>query len=258
MNPILIDSHAHIYLNEFKDDIELIIEKSVSNNISKILMPNINLETVAENLKLSSSFDRVCYSMLGLHPCYIKKNYKEEIQKIFKNFNDKIIAIGEIGIDLFRNNKNYNDQVDALKIQCEFAIKNKLPVVIHTRNSIDETIEIIRSFKNKDLKGVFHCFVGNYNQANKIIDLGFKLGIGGILTFKNSDLKETISKIDIKNLILETDSPYLSPEPLRGKTNNPSNLIIIAKKLAEINSIPLDVVCQVTSENTSNLFSLNS
>ena len=143
-------------------------------------------------------------------------------------------------------------------MQCEIALDNNLPIVIHTRNSIDETIEIVQRYSKRNLTGVFHCFVGNYNQAKKIIDLGFKLGIGGILTFKNSDLRNIISKINLEDILLETDSPYLSPEPNRGKINNPSNLIFIGKKLSQINSLPMDLVCQVTSQNAINLFDLPS
>ena len=161
MDSYLIDSHAHIYLKEFKDDIKDVISRSYEGGVKKILLPNINLETVPAVFSLSNKFKNICYPMLGLHPCYLKEDYKEEIDKIFANFNEKIIAIGEIGIDLFRSSKNFNNQADALRIQCSIAIKNNLPVVIHTRNSVDETIEIISEFKKQNLGGVFHCFVGN-------------------------------------------------------------------------------------------------
>ena len=258
MNITYIDSHAHIYLDQFKTNISNIIDNSLNNKVQKILMPNINLNTVLKMLDLSIKYEGICYPMLGLHPCYINDNYETEINEIFKFFSSNIIAIGEIGIDLYREKKFFEQQLDAFETQCYWALENKLPVVIHTRNSLKETINIISKPHFKDLNGIFHCFDSSYEDAMKLIDLGFILGIGGILTFKNSNLRETIAKIGIEKLVLETDSPYLSPEPLRGKTNNPSNLIIIAKKLAEINSIPLDVVYQVTSENTSKLFSLNS
>ena len=258
MNSFLIDSHAHIYLDQFSDSLDSVIKKSHDNRVEKILMPNINIDTIKPMLQISRKYENICYPMLGLHPCYLTENYESEINKIFKYLDATIVAVGEIGIDLFRSRENYKDQVKAMEMQCEIALDNNLPIVIHTRNSIDETIEIVQRYSKRNLKGVFHCFVGNYNQAKKIIDLGFKLGIGGILTFKNSDLRNIISKINLEDILLETDSPYLSPEPNRGKINNPSNLIFIGKELSQINSLPMDLVCQVTSQNAINLFDLPS
>jgi TatD DNase family protein len=256
MDSYLIDSHAHIYLKDFKDDIKDVISRSCEGGVKKILLPNINLETVPAVFSLSNKFKNICYPMLGLHPCYLKEDYKEEIDKIFANFNEKIIAIGEIGIDLFRSSKNFNNQADALRIQCSIAIKNNLPIVIHTRNSVDETIEIISEFKKQNLRGVFHCFVGNLIQAKKIIDLGFLIGVGGILTFMNSNLKNIVSQINLNNVILETDSPYLSPEPKRGKRNEPLNINFIAEKLSILHSLPLKNIIKTTSNNVNNLFKL--
>ena len=258
MNSFLIDSHAHIYLDQFSDSLSNIIKKSHENRVKKILMPNINIDTVKPMLQISRKYEDICYPMLGLHPCYLTVNYESEINQIFKYLDATIVAVGEIGIDLFRSRENYKDQVKAMEMQCEIALDNNLPIVIHTRNSIDETIEIVQRYSKRNLKGVFHCFVGNYNQAKKIIDLGFKLGIGGILTFKNSELRNIISKINLEDILLETDSPYLSPEPYRGKINNPSNLVFIGEKLSQINSLPIDLVCQVTSLNAINLFDLSS
>ena len=256
MDPILVDSHAHIYLKDFKNDIEDVISNSFKGGVKKILLPNINLETVSDVLNLSDQYKNICYPMLGLHPCYIDKNFKEEINKIFLNFNDDIIAVGEIGIDLFKSEYNFNDQADAFRIQCDIAIKKKLPVVIHTRNSIDETIEIVSEFCSQGLRGVFHCFVGDFNQLRKIIDLDFMIGVGGILTFKNSSLKNVISKVDLQHIILETDSPYLSPDPNRGKRNEPFNINFIAEKLSAIHSIPLETIKKVTFSNVNKLFNL--
>ena len=258
MNSFFIDSHAHIYLDQFSDSLDSLIKKSHDNRVEKILMPNINIDTIKPMLQISRKYENICYPMLGLHPCYLTVNYESEINQIFKYLDATIVAVGEIGIDLFRSRENYKDQVKAMEMQCEIALDNNLPIVIHTRNSIDETIEIVQRYSKRNLKGVFHCFVGNYNQAKKIIDLGFKLGIGGILTFKNSELRNIISKINLEDILLETDSPYLSPEPYRGKINNPSNLVFIGEKLSQINSLPMDLVCQVTSQNAINLFDLPS
>ena len=258
MDSYYIDSHAHIYLDQFSDNVDEIINRSLDNKVNKILMPNINLDTVSKMLNLSGKYKDICYPMLGLHPCYIEDEFENEIIKIFEYKSSEIIAIGEIGLDFFRGRKNIKNQIRALEIQCEYALSQKLPIVIHTRNSIDETISIVSRYSKKGLTGVFHCFSGNLNQAYNIINMGFKIGVGGILTFKNSNIKNVISKIEIKHLILETDSPYLSPEPLRGKVNEPANIIFISEKLSEILSVPIEIVSQVTSENVKNLFDLQS
>ena len=258
MNITYIDSHAHIYLDQFKTNISYIIDNSLNNNVQKILMPNINLNTVLKMLDLSIKYEGICYPMLGLHPCYINDNYETEINEIFKFYSSNIIAIGEIGLDFYRNRDNEKKQIKAFEIQCEYALKKNLPIVIHTRNSIDETIKVVSKYSNQGLKGVFHCFAGNLNQANRIIDLGFKIGVGGILTFKNSDIRNVISKVDLEHIILETDSPYLSPEPKRGALNEPANIIFVSKKLSEICSLPTELVANVTSKNVINLFDLQS
>ena len=258
MDSYYIDSHAHIYLDQFTDNVDEIINRSLDNKVNKILMPNINLDTVSKMLNLSEKYKDICYPMLGLHPCYIENEFENEITKILEYKSSETIAIGEIGLDFFRGRKNIKNQIRALEIQCEYALSQKLPIVIHTRNSIDETISIVSRYSKKGLTGVFHCFAGNLNQAYNIINMGFKIGVGGILTFKNSNIKNVISKIEIKHLILETDSPYLSPEPLRGKVNEPANIIFISEKLSEILSVPIEIVSQVTSENVKNLFDLQS
>ncbi|RPG64205.1 MAG: TatD family deoxyribonuclease [Flammeovirgaceae bacterium TMED290] len=252
----LIDTHAHLYMDDFIDNIDEFIERAKENNVNKILMPNIDLNSIKPMISISNKYVNTCYHMLGLHPCYIEDDYKTIIKKILSNISKSTIAIGEIGIDLYHRNDNLRDQVSALNIQCKFAQDNNLPVVLHTRKSIDETINVISNYKYK-LKGVFHCFDGTYDQALKIIDLGFKIGIGGIITFKNSKLRDIISRISLKNIILETDSPYLSPEPNRGKKNEPCNVLLVANVLSEIFLTPYNNVCKLTSENAINLFDLH-
>ena len=258
MDVSYIDSHAHIYLDQFRGNIDNIIKNSLNNNVHKILMPNINLDTVTDILKVSDQYKEICYPMLGLHPCYIKGNFEYEINEIFKNFSSKIIAVGEIGLDFFRTNENKKDQIKAFEIQCEYAISKNKPIVIHTRSSIDETIKVVKKFSSKGIRGVFHCFSGSLNQANEIIDLGFKIGVGGVLTFKNSNLKTVISQIDLSHIILETDSPYLSPEPRRGSVNEPANIIYVSQKLSEICVVPIELVSNITTQNVKNLFDLHS
>ena len=250
----LIDTHAHLYMDDFIKNLNKVIERAKKNNINKILMPNVDLKSVEPMLIISNRYANTCYHMLGLHPCYIHDDYKTIIKKILSYVSNSTIAIGEIGIDLYHRNDNLRDQINALNIQCEFAQENKLPIVLHTRKSIEETINVIKNYK---LTGVFHCFDGTYEQALKIIDLGFKIGIGGVITFKNSKLRDVISRVSLKNLIIETDSPYLSPEPERGKKNEPSNVKYVASKLSEILSTPIENVCNDTSENAINLFDLH-
>ena len=251
-----IDTHAHIYFNQFEEDIDSVINNSLENQVNKILMPNINSSSVNKLYRISNFYRNICYPMLGLHPCYVNEDYKNELKKIKNYFNKQIIAIGEIGIDLYREKKFFKQQLDAFEIQCYWALENGFPVVIHTRNSLKETINIVSQPEFKDLKGIFHCFDGSYKDAIKLVDLGFFLGIGGILTFKNSNLRNTIVKIGIEKLVLETDSPYLSPEPYRGKRNEPSNILYIAEMLEKITTIPLKKISQVTTKNAIELFDL--
>ena len=248
----LIDTHAHLYMDDFIENLDKVIEKAKENNVNKILMPNVDLNSVEPMLIISNRYANTCYHMLGLHPCYIEEDYKTTIKKILSNSSSNTIAIGEIGIDLYHRNDNIKAQISALNIQCEFAQENKLPIVLHTRKSIDETINVIKDYK---LTGVFHCFDGTYEQALKIIDLGFKIGIGGVITFKNSKLRDIISRISLKNLIIETDSPYLSPEPKRGKKNEPSFIKFTAQKLAKLRNIKVDKLILLTTNNFNTLFS---
>jgi len=252
-----IDTHAHIYFHQYEKDIESVINNSLGNLVNKILMPNINSSSINKLYEISDLYKNICYPMIGLHPCYVDEGYENELKKIKNHLNKKkVIAIGEIGIDLYREKKFFEQQLDAFETQCYWALENKLPVVIHTRNSLKETINIISKPHFKDLNGIFHCFDSSYEDAMKLIDLGFLIGIGGILTFKNSNLRETIAKIGIEKLVLETDSPYLSPEPYRGKRNEPANILYIAEMLQKITSIPLAKISQITTKNANELFDL--
>ena len=252
-----IDTHAHIYFHQYEKDIDSVINNSLENLVNKILMPNLNSSSINKLYKISDLYKNICYPMIGLHPCYVDEDYENELKKIKNHLNKKkVIAIGEIGIDLYREKKFFEQQLDAFETQCYWALENKLPVVIHTRNSLKETINIISKPHFKDLNGIFHCFDSSYEDAMKLIDLGFLIGIGGILTFKNSNLRETIAKIGIEKLVLETDSPYLSPEPYRGKRNEPANILYIAEMLQKITSIPLAKISQITTKNANELFDL--
>ena len=249
------DTHTHLYLPEFDNDLDSVILNAKENQVSRFLLPNIDLKTIPKLIELCQKNKNVLFPMIGLHPCSVDTNYITQLDDLYKHITkDKFIAIGEIGIDLYWDQTMINEQTSAFSIQIEIAQKHNLPIVIHCRNSFNEIYNVIIQKKKKPNKGVFHCFSGDYNQAKKIIELGFLLGVGGVITFKNSNLKEVIKKIDLKHIILETDSPYLAPTPIRGSRNEPKHIPIIAQKIAEIKNIDISKVAEETQINVNNLF----
>jgi len=254
----LVDTHTHLYLSDFFDDRSTIIRDCHEKGIKKLLLPNIDSSTVDLLHKLSSEYPETCYPMMGLHPCSVKKNYIEELDNIKNHLNQgSYIAIGEIGIDLYWDQSTLEEQKEVFKIQIKWAKEKKLPIVIHTRNSFDEIFSIIDVLNDNSLTGVFHCFSGNLDQANHIINYGgFKLGIGGVVTFKNSGLDKTLKQVDLSHLVLETDSPYLSPVPFRGKRNESTYLTYIAEKLSSIYQCPLGEIAEKTTKNAIEVFNL--
>ena len=254
-----IDTHTHLYLKQFSEDIDTVISNSISSGIDKLFLPNISSETTKDMLDLCKKYPETCYAMMGLHPCDVKSESMEKellhVEEMLEK--EKFIAIGEIGIDLYWDKSTLPLQKEAFIFQIDLAKKHKLPIAIHVRDSFNESIEIVESLNDENLSGVFHCFTGSVEDAKRITDLGnFYLGIGGVLTFKNSGLDKTIKEIDIKHLILETDSPYLAPTPNRGKRNESKYLLNIAEKLAEIHNITLLEVSGMTTYNSKNLFKI--
>ena len=251
----LIDTHSHIYSEAFDEDIAEAIQRAKDANVGQIFLPNIDSESIEPMFKLVKDYPGFCLPMMGLHPTSVKENYEDELA-ICKKWLDeeKFIAIGEIGIDLYWDKTFLKEQQFVFQEQLNWAIERELPVVIHARESFSEIFEVLESFKTKNLKGVFHSFTGNLQQANKAIDMGFLLGLNGILTFKNSGLDKVVKDVDTKHLILETDSPYLAPAPKRGKRNESAYVALIAKKLSEIHNLSLEEVTEMTSRNAQNLF----
>ncbi|MCP3659811.1 MAG: TatD family hydrolase [Bacteroidetes bacterium] len=250
----LIDTHAHIYDERFDKDYKSVIERSLKVGVKKIYMPSINLDLIPKLLSRSKEYPNICFPMIGIHPCDIKENFKDQLQKMEHYFlNHKFCAVGEIGLDLYWEQKFIKHQIEAFEIQLKWAEKYDLPIVIHSRNAFDQTINILKKFKNK-FKGIVHCFDGNYEQAKQIIDLGMYLGIGGIVTFKNSELSNTIRRIDLENIVLETDSPYLAPTPYRGKRNEPSYVFEIAKFISKLKNVSIEKVAEITTKNAENIF----
>jgi len=254
---MFIDSHTHLFLKNFKNDIEDVIQNSIKSNVRKFLLPNIDSTTIEPMLNLVKRYPLNCFPTIGLHPCSVKKNYKEELIIVEKSLlKHKYYAIGEIGIDLYWDKKYIEEQKEAFKFQVQLSEKYNLPVIIHVRNSFNEVFSVLEKIKTKNTKGVFHCFSGDYKQAKKAINMGFKLGIGGVVTYSNSKLKDFLNKIDLKHILLETDSPYLSPHPFRGKRNESKNIKVIAEKLSEIYKCDIKEIERKTTDNTTNLFKI--
>lgn len=250
-----IDSHAHIYLKEFREDLEETLNKAQESGVKKIYMPNIDHTSIDDMLEVENRWPEQCISMMGLHPCSVKKGFEKELYLVEEWLGKKdFVAVGEIGTDLYWDKTFWPQQQEAFKVQVDLAKKHKKPIVIHCRESIDETIELVENLMDDQLSGVFHCFSGDKKQAEKIAGLGFYLGIGGVATFKNGGLDKVLPDIDIKHIILETDSPYLAPVPHRGKRNEPSYIPLIAKRVASLKEISIEEVAEVTTANTLNLF----
>jgi TatD DNase family protein len=251
----LIDTHTHLYLNDFKEDIQEVISRANAAGVERFYLPAIDSSEINNLLQLEQMFPDKCFAMMGLHPCSVKENYKEELELV-KNWLIKrsFAAIGEIGLDFYWDKTFTTQQYDAFQQQIEWALEYDLPIVIHTRNAMQETIDVVKDYTSKGLKGVFHCFSGTYENAIEVIDAGLFLGIGGVLTYKNAGLAEVIERVDIQNLVLETDAPYLTPVPYRGKRNESSYLKLIAQKLADIKKITIEEVASVTTLNAQKLF----
>ncbi len=250
----IIDTHCHLYAEEFNEDRNEAIERALAMGVSKILLPNIDLESIEGLHALTDTYQQVCFPMMGLHPCYVKEDYQSVLNTIFDWFNKReYCAVGEIGMDLYWDKTTKSWQEDAFIQQVEFAISKNLPLAIHSRSATQELIQLLKPFKGK-VTGVFHCFSESAELANEIIKLEFLLGIGGVITFKNAGLPLALENIDLKHIILETDSPYLAPVPYRGKRNEPSYTRLVADKLAEAKGISAAEVYEITSENAERLF----
>ncbi len=257
----MIDTHAHLFLPEFKDDLPEVVNRAKQVGITHILLPNID-ETTIEPLKQTVSlYSGFFYPMMGLHPLSIKNNWQEQLSIIEKYLNSgEYIAVGEIGLDFYRDygiSRKVQEQV--LDVQLEWALEKSLPVSLHTRNAIDRTIEIVSEYAKNGLTGVFHCFTGTYNQAKKIIDFGFYLGIGGLITFPKVKLgDEVIKRVGLDFVVLETDAPYLAPQPRRGRRNESAYLKYIAEFLANLLNLCTEKVDEITTKNAIKLFSIQS
>ncbi len=254
---LLTDTHTHLYSAEFDIDRKQVVERAIASGVKKFFLPNIDSSSVEGMIALCGQFPENCFSMIGLHPTSVKENYEEELEGVKEWLGKhKFCAIGEIGIDLYWDKTFFTQQQLAFETQIKWAHEFSLPIVIHSRNSFNEIVEVLQKNKNENQRGIFHCFSGSKEQAEKAISLGFKLGIGGVLTYKNSGLGQAIAGIDLKHLVLETDSPYLTPVPHRGKRNESGYITLVAQKLAEIKNISVDEVAEITTANAKEVFGI--
>lgn len=251
----LIETHAHIYSEKFKDDLDEMIERSKEEGIAKIYMPNIDSTSIDAMLELEYRYPEYCIPMMGLHPCSVDKNFEKELYIVEDWLNKReFVAVGEMGTDLYWDKTYFEQQKEAFIIQSKWAIDRNKPIIIHCRESIDKTIDLVSELKTDNFKGIFHCFSGTIDQAEKIIELGFLLGIGGVATFKNGGLEPVLESIPLEHLVLETDSPYLAPVPHRGKRNEPAFITLVAEKIASLKNLTKNEVAKVTAENANRIF----
>lgn len=252
---MLIDTHTHLYLDEFSDHINEVMARAQAAGITQCYLPAINSNTHEAMLSLEATFPETCIAMMGLHPCYVKENYLDELKLVEDWLQQrKFAAIGECGLDFYWDKTFIKEQYLALEQQIEWAIYYQLPIILHTRNATQETIDVIAKHAPRGLKGIFHCFGGNAHEAKQITDMGFYLGIGGVLTYKNAGLDKLMETIDLRHVVLETDAPYLTPVPHRGKRNESSYLAIVCKKLAEIKGLTEEEVARITTDNALRVF----
>lgn len=254
---ILTDTHTHLYYETEPKKLDELMHRCLENGVSRLFLPNVDSESVAMVRGMSEKYPENCFPMMGLHPCNVKSNFNEELDVIRNTMQpDKIYAIGEIGIDLYWDKTTTDLQKTAFRLQVNLAKDLDLPISIHCREAFEEVYEILLSEKDEKLRGIFHCFTGTAEQAERIIELGFYLGIGGVVTYKNSGLDKVVACLGLEHIVLETDSPYLAPAPYRGKPNESSYLVHIAQKVADLHQRPLGEIAEITTENSRQIFGI--
>ena len=254
---ILTDTHTHLYSEEFSQDRDEMIQRALDTGVKRFFVPSIDSSYTQQMYELEAKYPENVHLMMGLHPTYVKEGYMQELAHVEEQLaKRKFTAIGEIGIDLYWDKSTLKEQQYAFKYQIQLAKKYKLPINIHCRDAFNEVFEVLESEKGDDLFGVFHCFTGNFEQAQQAISYNMKLGIGGVVTFKNGQIDRFLSEIDIKHIVLETDSPYLPPVPYRGKRNESSYTKLVAEKLATIYNLPVSQIAEITTQNSIDVFGI--
>lgn len=251
----LIDTHAHLYSKKFDADRDEMMKRAMDSGVDQFFLPNIDHTSIEGMLKMEEDYPGQCFAMMGIHPCSIKENYKEELAVVEKWLSKRpFCAIGEIGIDLYWDKAHFRQQQDAFRQQIQWAKALDIPIVIHSRDATSEVLEILEEQKDSRLRGIFHCFTGTLEEAQRIIGLGFFLGIGGVVTFKNGGLDKVVSEISLDHLVLETDAPYLAPAPKRGKRNESAYVRLVAEKIAAVQQLPFPEVARATTANAKSIF----
>jgi TatD DNase family protein len=251
----MIDTHCHLYTKEFNEDIDVIMQNAKSVGVTKCFLPAIDKDSINSMITLANNYPENCFLMAGLHPCSVRENYLEEIEQVKKMMQEqKIYGIGETGLDFYWDKTFIKQQYEALEIQIELALEHNLPLILHTRDALHETIEVIKKYKHTALRGIFHCFGGSLEQAKDIIKTGFYMGIGGIVTYKNAGVAEVLKQVNMQHLVLETDAPYLTPVPFRGKRNESSYLKYIVEKIAAVKNLSVEEVENITTANAEKIF----
>ncbi len=258
----LIDTHTHLFASQFADDRIQVVKNAMELGVSRFMLPNIDVDTIGAMNELHKAFPQHCLPMMGLHPGSVKENYKNALNSIGTELFDSTqtyYGIGETGLDYYWDTSFVKEQKESLIQHVQWAKELDLPIVLHTRNSFDDNISIMEEHQDGRLRGVFHCFTGNLKEANRIIDLGFYMGIGGVITFKNSgeEVRQVIKEIPLEHLVLETDSPYLAPAPHRGKRNESAYIKLVAEKLAEVKDVTVEEIANTTTKNAKKLFKIN-
>lgn len=255
---MLIDTHTHIFLDDFRDDIDGVLNRAFKNDVQICFLPNIDTDSIEDLHKVCEKYPKNCFPMMGLHPCSVKGDYKMRLKQIESFLNKrKYYGIGETGIDLYWDKSYYKEQVISLETHIIWAKSMNLPIILHCRDSFDEVFNIISKHQDGTLSGIFHCFTGSVNDSKKVIEAGFLMGIGGVATFKNAGLDKTLKNISLEHLVLETDAPYLTPTPYRGKRNEPSYIKYIVEKLKDIYQLNELEIAEKTTKNAKSLFKLN-
>lgn len=252
---IFTDTHTHLYSEEFSEDKNKMMQRALEAGVTRLFVPSIDSSYTQKMYNLEAEYPENVFLMMGLHPCYVKENYLEELAHVETEVSKrKFAAIGEIGIDLFWDKTFLKQQQEVFTKQIQLAKQYKLPINIHCRDAFDEVLEILEQEKSPELWGIFHCFTGNFDQANQAISCGMKLGIGGVATFKNGKIDQFLNEINIQNIVLETDAPYLAPVPFRGKRNESCYVKLVAEKLSEIYHLPIEEIAQITTQNSIDVF----
>ncbi|MDR2907437.1 MAG: TatD family hydrolase [Bacteroidales bacterium] len=254
---IFADSHTHFYFEDYKPDLQASFDRAIGAGVQYMVIPNVDSSTIAEVSRICDTFPKNCFPAIGLHPTDVKEDYKTELETMLNAADARrYYAIGETGLDLYHDKTFLAEQIEAFDAQIQLAKAKNLPLIIHSRDAFEETMKILKRHKDQSLRGVFHCFTGSVEQAKRIVDLGFYLGIGGVVTFKNSKLWQVVEAIGLEHILLETDAPFIAPHPHRGTRNEPSYIPIIAQRIAEIKNIPIETVSEKTTEQTLKLFGI--